>query len=128
MKLDKFRSVSESELVLMRILWDNGGVALYADIERHLKEQKFDWPRNMVLILLRRLIDKGFVKIKKIGRRNEYSVLVSREEYNAAEAMQLINRLYDGDINGLVNTLGRLVPKTDREELRNSWERGNDDE
>jgi len=112
----------------MRILWDNGGVALYADIERHLKEQKFDWPRNMVLILLRRLIDKGFVKIKKIGRRNEYSVLVSREEYNAAEAMQLINRLYDGDINGLVNTLGRLVPKTDREELRNSWERGNDDE
>ena len=126
--MDKFRSVSESELVLMRILWDNGGVALYADIERHLKEQKFDWPRNMVLILLRRLIDKGFVKIKKIGRRNEYSVLVSREEYNAAEAMQLINRLYDGDINGLVNTLGRLVPKTDREELRNSWERGNDDE
>ena len=126
--MDKFRSVSESELVLMRILWDNGGVALYADIERHLKEQKFDWPRNMVLILLRRLIDKGFVKIKKIGRRNEYSVLVSREEYNAAEAMQLINRLYDGDVNGLVNTLGRLVPKTDRDELQNSWEGGNDGE
>jgi len=126
--MDKFRSVSESELVLMRILWDNDGVALYADVENCLKEQNTDWPRNMVLILLRRLIDKGFVKIKKIGRRNEYSVLVSREEYNAAEAMQLINRLYDGDVNGLVNTLGRLVPKTDRDELQNSWEGGNNDE
>jgi len=112
----------------MRILWDNCGVALYADVERCLKEQKIDWPRNMVLILLRRLIDKGFVKIKKIGRRNEYSVLVSREEYNTAEAMQLINRLYDGDIDGLVNTLGKLIPNTDRQEVRESWEGGNNDE
>jgi len=126
--MDKFRSVSESELVLMRILWDNDGVALYADVENCLKEQNTDWPRNMVLILLRRLIDKGFVKIKKIGRRNEYSVLVSREEYNAAEAMQLINRLYDGDVNGLVNTLGKLIPNADLQEVQKSWEEGNDDE
>jgi len=126
--MDKFRSVSESELVLMRILWDNDGVALYADVENCLKEQNTDWPRNMVLILLRRLIDKGFVKIKKIGRRNEYSVLVSREEYNIEEARQLVDRLYDGDVSGLVNTLGKLIPNADRQEVRESWEGGNHDE
>jgi len=126
--LEKFRAVSDSELVLMRILWDSGGVALYAEIESRLKEQKIDWPLNMVMILLRRLVDKGFVKTKKIGRRNEYSALVSREEYNAAEARQLIDRLYDGDVNGLVNTLGKLIPNTDRKEVRESWEGGNDDE
>lgn len=126
--MEKFRAVSDSELVLMRILWDSGGVALYAEIESRLKEQKIDWPLNMVMILLRRLVDKGFVKTKKIGRRNEYSALVSREEYNAAEARQLIDRLYDGDVNGLVNTLGKLIPNTDRKEVRESWEGGNDDE
>jgi len=126
--LEKFRAVSDSELVLMRILWDSGGVALYADIERCLKEQKIDWPLNMVMILLRRLVDKGFVKTKKIGRRNEYSALISREEYNIEEARQLVDRLYDGDVSGLVNTLGKLIPNADRQEVRESWEGGNHDE
>ncbi len=63
--------ISESELVLMKIIWKNGGAALYSLIMEELEKDKNEWKNNTVLTLLSRLAEKKFLKIRKIGRRIE---------------------------------------------------------
>ena len=49
------QQISESELVLMKIIWKNGGVALYSLIMKELEKDKNEWKNNTVLTLLSRL-------------------------------------------------------------------------
>ena len=54
--------ISESELILMRIIWKSGGAALYSLIMDELDKDKNEWKNNTVLTLLSRLIEKGYLK------------------------------------------------------------------
>ncbi len=53
------QQISESELTLMQIIWQNEGHALYSQIMEQLAAQQNDWKKNTVLTLLSRLMAKG---------------------------------------------------------------------
>ncbi len=53
------RKISKSELVLMKIIWKNGGTALYSLIMEELEKDKNEWKNNTVLTLLSRLVKKS---------------------------------------------------------------------
>ncbi len=53
------QQISESELVLMKIIWKNGGTALYSLIMKELEKDKNEWKNNTVLTLLSRLGEKS---------------------------------------------------------------------
>ena len=116
--------VSDSELELMKIVWANGGSALYAHIMDGLVQSGHTWQKNTVITLLSRLVDKGLLKTNKIGRRNEYTAIVSEADYQTAQARTLLNKLYQGDAKGLVATLiqGDMLSPEDYEELKRFWE------
>ncbi len=40
------QQISESELVLMKIIWKNGGAALYSLIMEELEKDKNEWKNN----------------------------------------------------------------------------------
>lgn len=61
----------------MKIVWANGNKALYADIVKALEDRGTPWPKNTIITLSSRLIGKGYLKANKIGRRNEYTAVVS---------------------------------------------------
>ena len=79
------QQVSDSELELMKIIWANGGKALYAQISDGLTNNGYTWQKNTIITLLSRLVDKGLLKVNKIGRRNEYSAVVSEQDYQACK-------------------------------------------
>ena len=116
--------VSDSELALMKIIWAEGGKALYAAIMERLAASGRSWQKNTVITLLSRLVEKGLLKTSKLGRRNEYAALVSEEDYQAAQARTLLDKLYEGSARGLVATLiqAGLLSAADCEELRQFWE------
>lgn len=116
--------VSDSELELMKIVWANGGTALYAHIMEELAKAGRTWQKNTVITLLSRLVDKGLLKTNKLGRRNEYAALVSEADYQAAQAQSLLDKLYAGSAKGLVSTLiqRELLSAQDYEELKAFWE------
>ena len=60
------QQISESELVLMKIIWKNGGSALYSHIMDELEKDNNEWKKNTVLTLLSRLIEKKYLKAKKL--------------------------------------------------------------
>ena len=122
------QQISDSELELMRIVWARGGTALYAHIMEDLEKAGRTWQKNTVITLLSRLVEKGLLRTSKIGRRNEYTALVTEAEYQTAQTRLLLNKLYQGDARGLVLTLLRqdLFSAGDYEELREFWEKERD--
>lgn len=120
--------VSDSELILMQIIWAAGGKALYAQIVEALAEKDCSWQKNTIITLLSRLVEKGLLRTGKIGRRNEYIAAVSEAEYQAAQTQVLLNKLYAGSASGLVATLiqQEMLSPEDCAALRRFWESGGD--
>lgn len=119
------QQVSDYELELLKIIWSGkGNRALYAEIVDELEKKGLMWTKNTIITLLSRLVNKGFLKVKKIGRRNQYITIVSEEQYRAAQAQNLIEKVYEGDAKELVCTLiqGELLSPEDYEELKTYWE------
>lgn len=118
--------ISDSELELMKIVWSAGGSALYAQIMASLAEAGCTWQKNTVITLLSRLVEKGFLTVRKLGRRNEYTAAVSEADYQAAQTQLLVNKLYAGSAKGLVAALiqRETISAADYEELKRFWERG----
>lgn len=99
------QQISDSELELMKIIWENGGTALYAHIMSELNKSGNEWKKNTVLTLLSRLIDKGFLTIRKIGRRNEYTALVGEKDYLRTQTKNFLEKVYEGNVTELISTL-----------------------
>lgn len=117
------QQISESELALMKIIWRNGGAALYSHITDELEKESSLWKKNTVLTLLSRLIEKKYLKIRKIGRRNEYIALVTEPEYQTAQTRCFLNRVYSGNVKNLVSTLLRqdILSPDEMAEVERYW-------
>lgn len=120
------QTVSDSELELMRIIWEFGGSAFYAQIAEKLAQNGNTWNKNTIITLLTRLTEKGMLKANKFGRRNQYVALVGREEYRAVQTESFVDRVYEGNVSGLVATLIKkeMLTAKDYEELLAFWKEG----
>ncbi len=120
--------ISESELVLMKIIWKNGGAALYSLIMEELGKDKSKWKNNTVLTLLSRLVEKKFLKVKKIGRRNEYVAAITEAEYQAMQTHSFLDKVYGGNVKNLVSTLLRqdILSADELKEIESFWRKENE--
>ena len=119
------QQISESELVLMKIIWKNGGIALYSYIMEELEKDGNEWKKNTVLTLLSRLVEKNFLKTGKIGRRNEYRAVVAEQEFQANQTRNFLDKVYEGNVGGLVSTLLQqdILSEAELKEIEAFWER-----
>ena len=117
------QQISESELVLMKIIWKNGGTALYSFVMDELEKEKNEWKKNTVLTLLSRLIEKKYLKTKKIGRRNEYVALVTEQEYQTMQTHNFLDKIYEGNVKNLVSTLLQqdILSTDELKEIEDFW-------
>ena len=76
--------------------------------------------------LPKKYADCSAVTAKKIGRRNEYTPLVSEEEYQTAQTKTFLDKIYEGSAKGLVSNLimGDLLTDVEYEELKKLLEKG----
>lgn len=123
------QQISDYELELMKIIWANGGTALYAEIVKALEDKGTPWTKNTIITLLSRLANKGFVKANKTGFRNQYIAIVLETDYQEKQTKSLIDKLYEGNAKGLVSTLIQkdLLSSDDYEDLRKHWKGGERD-
>lgn len=123
------QQISDFELELMKVIWENGGTALYAEITSSLEKKGLPATKNTIISLLSRLVDKGYVKTNKIGRKNKYTALVSVSQYQTMQTTNLVNKIYKGNVKGLVSTLiqNNMISRNDYDELKKYWESGGND-
>ena len=123
------QQISDYELELMKIIWANGGTALYAEIVKALEDKGTQRRKNTIITLLSRLTNKGFLKTSKTGFRNQYIATVLETDYQETQTKTLIDKLYEGNAKGLVSTLIQkdLLSPDDYEDLRKHWKGGERD-
>lgn len=121
------QQISDAELEIMKIIWSNPQeVTLFPYIMDGLAAKGKPCQKNTLIVLLSRLINKGFLSAKKIGRRNEYTALVSETEYQTEQTRNFLGKIYEGNAKGLVTNLisGDLLTDEEYEDLKKLLEKG----
>lgn len=93
------QKLSESELSIMMKIWEEDS-PLYLDEIIELLEE-YNWAESTVRNFLSRIIDKGYLKTEKDGRKNVYIPLVSQDYINK-KSKGIIERLYDNSVKKFI--------------------------
>lgn len=92
--MKKIPKISESEWLVMRVLWSKSPLAAQEVFEQLDATTK--WKPKTIKTLIDRLVKKGAVKYEKDGRRYLYYPAVGREECVTTERKSFIKRVYGG--------------------------------
>lgn len=96
------KKLSESELEIMRKFWDIEGSLTLEEVFIAVEER--NWSVHTVRNFLTRIVDKGYLRVDKVGRKNLYVPLVS-EDYMNNQSKSMIKRLYEGSVQNFVAQL-----------------------
>lgn len=116
-------ALARSEWVLMEALWKRGRAtagALQADLQ-----STQDWAYSTVKTMLDRLVEKGYVKSRRVGNVYEYSPKVRRGAVVSRTIDDLADRVMSGSVTPLIHRLVERHPLTQDEvsELRDMLDR-----
>ena len=118
MRNELAEKISDSELEVMKLLWQAGDALPVTEIRETLQRTR-GWEATTVKTLVSRLVSKGALRQE---RRNVfyYSPLITERDYNAWATDSLIRRLYNGSARELVAALVRSEGLTEQDiaELR----------
>lgn len=110
--------LGKSEWTLMESLWERGaGTA--TDLQRVLEPSQ-GWAYSTVKTMLDRLVDKGFVKARRVGNVYEYSPRVKRESVVSRVMEDVVGRMLEGSVAAFVDRLleNRKLSNKEVTELR----------
>lgn len=119
---DKF-DITDSELEIMQVLWNNGNCGLaeiVAELDKTKKRNK-----NTVKTLLYRLVDKGAVKSQKVnGQEFSYAPTITEKKYLSKANDSFLSKLYKGNVEKLLLNFveDKTVSKEELQKLVNMLE------
>ncbi len=113
--------ISDSELEVMKVLWQAGDALPVTEIRETLQRTK-GWEATTVKTLVSRLVGKGVIRQEK-NKVFYYSPLIAEQEYNGWATENLIRRLYNGSARELVAALVHSdgLSREDLQELQNMF-------
>ncbi len=93
--------ITDAELEIMKLLWENEELTLNKIVEDLSKKEKKN--KNTIKTLLYRLIEKGSVKsITNSKKENTYKAIIKKENYLEKENESFLQKLYNGSTNKLL--------------------------
>ena len=110
--------LSDGEWKLMKLLWESSPRTL-RELTKAL-ESETGWSRPTIHVMLKRLIEKGAVRVDETVRVHEYFPLITREDVAPEETESFLNRVYDGSVGLLFTALTERKALSEKElaELR----------
>ena len=109
----------DTELMIMNIIWHSNEEVTSAHVTKMLESQK-DWTLTTILTFLSRLVERGFLTVRKKGRQNVYSAVIQEAEYVESESKTFFEKLHGNSLTSLVAALysGQAISKEDLAELK----------
>lgn len=101
-------NISDAEWEVMRIIWTLDEVKSSEIIDQ--LSEKMSWTESTIKTLIRRLVDKGLVKIKKEGRAYIYSATVSENEMMYQVTKDMFSHMCDMHKGSLLIRLIKEIP------------------
>ena len=122
--MNQLPKISESELEIMRILWDHDTPITLTQIRTEI-ENRLNWEPSTIKTLLSRLYKKGAVKRTVIeGKKGyHYTACVSKKDYAKNFVDRLVEKIFGGNVKRLVACLiqNDKLTKKDIIELYELW-------
>jgi predicted transcriptional regulator len=106
------KQLTPLELKIMQVLWDAGPLSVQAVQQKLGDELAYTTVQTMLNVLQR----KGHVSRTLIGRAYEYRPLQNRDVALGSAVRDLLNRMFDGSVEGLVMNMLR-TKQIDAEKL-----------
>ncbi len=97
------KKCTEAEWKILALLWDQAPRTM-SEITKALEPQT-GWTRHTVITLLKRMQEKGTVRIDETGDVKRYFPLVTREEMSAQQTQKLLDRVFSGQASLLISHL-----------------------
>ena len=94
--MKKLPKISESEWLVMRVLWKTSPLTANEIVEKLSGKTK--WKPKTIKTLITRLMNKGAIKFEKEGRLYRYRPAVNKDECVRKERRSFVRRVY-GEIN-----------------------------
>jgi BlaI family penicillinase repressor len=112
------QALTENELAIMRVLWEDCPLSVNEILKRIPKKPKPAY--NSLLTLVGILEKKGHVAHKKEGKAFLYSPVLKDTAYRQFEVKHLVRRLFDGNAIDLAVNLvkSKSLTPVEREELK----------
>jgi len=92
--MKKLPKISESEWLIMQVLWSKGPLTANEVVEELAGKTK--WKPKTVKTLINRLVKKAALKFKKDGRKYRYYAGISQAECVRMERRSFVRRVYGG--------------------------------
>lgn len=110
--------MAKSEWALMEALWERGR-ATATDLQGAL-QQKQGWAYSTVKTMLDRLVEKGYVKFRRVGNVYEYSPKVKRPAAVERVLDDVADRVLSGSVTPFIHRLveRRRLSQEEVDELR----------
>ena len=114
---EKTIGLSNSEWRIMENLWEQAPKTATQLIKA--MEIETGWAKSTTKTLLKRMEQKGCITYREGAKAREYYPLLKREEVVESETSNFINRIYNGSLGLMVNTLVKRqdIPEEEMEEL-----------
>lgn len=111
------KALPDSELDIMLVIWHGGNGV---EAPRILEGLERPLTASALHSYLKRLEEKGFLRCEKAGRVNQYTPLISEEEYRRQAGGAVLEKLYDGSLKTFTAALwdGGRLSEADVDELR----------
>ncbi len=110
-------NITEAEWAVMELCWERPGIGGRAFVDALAKSR--GWSRSTTLTLMRRLEEKGALRMVGPSRSRAYYPVIEREDAAMSETSELIDRVYRGSLSQLVSTFTKkqALPREEIDEL-----------
>jgi len=95
--------LADSELEIMRVLWDTKRPMKASEITKMLQKTK-NWSKATVHVLLGRLENKGFVSADRSGYYHYFSAAIAENEYLCSESYRMVKKV-GGSLHSMLASL-----------------------
>ncbi len=96
-------SLSDGEWRLMNLLWEQEPRTITE--LTHLLQEETGWGKHTVITMLNRLEKKGAVAHREGEKAKKFFPLIERMEAAKAETRGFLERVYEGSLSMMVNTM-----------------------
>ena len=94
---------TEAEWKILEVLWDRSPRTM-PEITKML-EPGTGWTRHTVITLLKRMEEKGTVRVDESGPVKTYTPAVDRQQASADQTRKFLSHIFRGDAALLINNL-----------------------
>lgn len=112
--MDNIKKLPDAEFEIMSVVWENEPPITTAMIMEGLGDKR-KWKAPTVLTLMRRLVEREFLRTEKSGKERTYYPLISREDYLELETEKFMKQYHKNSFLSFVNTLYNTKQPSDKE-------------